>query len=151
MPIPSHHRRVLIFVLLSLIVAVVLIATYRDAIYNELDRLKLVPQPERFTELYFDNYAALPKKTLANQPILFAFTVHNLEGITTTYPYSVYFIDANGIRTSIDKNSVTIPDNATTSVTVGYTFKTSNLTGQVVVNLLNLNQQIDFILPNTNP
>lgn len=130
----------------------VLIALLFGCIYLYTNRvaLKIVPENQPLTELYFTDYAKLPTATVAGQPISFSFTVDNLEGVTTTYPYTVYFEDRNGDQTEMVKSSVTVANNATTSVSVPYTFNTSNLNGSVVVDLTQLDQKIDFLLPNTN-
>ncbi len=138
------------------IVAVLLAASFiayqkRDVIYGELNALKLIPIPERFTELYFENSSSLPRKTVAGQPISFSFTIHNVEGTTTTYPYSVYFKYPNGAQISFANSNVILAADASTSIKVTYIFPTSNLAGIVVVNLTQLNQQIDFLLSGTNP
>jgi hypothetical protein len=141
----------LIITLLVLVVAGIFIYVNRTELYTEMNRLDLVPKPEALTELYFNDYAELPKTTVANQPISFSFTIHNLEGATTTYPYTVSFVYPDGTNNVFASSSVAIPNNGSDSVTIDYVFPQSNLTGSVVVNLTNLNQQIDFIVPNTNP
>jgi len=139
-----------IIVLIAALAALILYMN-RGSIHGELNNLKLIPQPEHFTELYFNDHLSLPKNTVAKQPISFSFIIHNVEGVTTTYPYSVYFEYPNGSHNLFTSSSVTLADNASTSITINHTFRTSNLTGMVVVNLTPLNQHIDFIVPNTNP
>jgi hypothetical protein len=112
---------------------------------------KLLPQPEQFTELYFNNYLSLPKTSVAGKPFTFSFTIHNIENATTVYPYAVYFKYPDGARTTLRTGSVTLANDATTTIPITYTFQTSDLHGEVVVALTELNQTIDFILPNTNP
>jgi len=111
-----------------------------------LTSANLIPQPERFTELYFENASTLPNATVALQPISFSFDIHNVEYATTTYPYEVYFQDAQGAMTMLAQNSVTLPANGSTVISVSYVFKTSNEPGRIVVDLTSLNQQIDFLL-----
>lgn len=123
----------------------------RTAIYNEMNNLKLVPQPEPFTELYFDNVPGLPKATVAKQPISFSFTIHNVEYKPVVYPYNAYFETPDGTELIFASNSVSLASNDSTTITASFTPLASNETGEVVVNLTNLNQQIDFLLPDTNP
>jgi len=139
-----------ILILLAAITAALYAA--RNVVYAELNDLKLIPQPERFTELYFENSANLPRATIANQSISFSFTIHNLEGVTTTYPYTVYFLYPSGTEATFASSSVMLADGASTTISVIHKFLTSNLTGRVVVDLPSQgDQQIDFLLPNTNP
>jgi len=147
----KRGRSLLLIILLVAALAALILYMNRSAIHGELSNLKLIPQPEHFTELYFDNHLSLPKNIVAKQPVSFSFVIHNLEGATTTYPFSVYFEYPGGTRITLTSSSVTLADNASTSIAVVHTFRTSNLTGMVVVNLMTLDQQIDFIVPNTNP
>lgn len=133
------------------VVAIILLAYQaKGAIYAQLNNLKLIPQPERFTELYFLNSSFLPRETVAKQQMAFAFVIHNVEGVTTTYPYAAYFEYPDGSKTSLQGGIVSLANNASTTISVTHTFRSSNLTGEVVVNLTSLNQQIDFLLPNNN-
>jgi hypothetical protein len=109
--------------------------------------LKLVPTPERFTELYFNNYSAIPKNTTANKPFTFSFTISNREGATTAYPYTVFFKDPSGTVDVFASNSVTLTDNTSSTVVISHTFVATGETGEIVVNLTQLNQQIDLLLP----
>ncbi len=124
---------------------------YGSTVYAGLNSLKLIPQPERFTELYFNNSSNLPRATVAKKPISFSFGIHNVEATTTVYPYEVYFVDNTGYRVNFTSGTVTLASDASTTISVSYTFQSSNLTGEVVVNLPSLNNQsIDFLLPNSN-
>lgn len=138
------------FVLLAVLVTAIFLYIARAQVYAEMNNFKLLPQEETFTELYFDNYISLPKVAVANQPFSFSFTIHNVEGATTTYPYAVYFEYPDGTQTPFQTGNVTLSDNASTTITVTHTFIASNVKGEVVVSLTNLKQSIDFILPNTN-
>jgi len=135
-----------------LLVVLVSCAFYvgRGTIYATMQNLKLIPQPERFTELYFDNYLSLPKNTVAGKPIAFIFTIHNLEGVTTTYPYAVYLDEATGTRIIFESGLITLADGESRNITVSFPALTSNLTGKVTVNLTTLNQPIDFLLTGTS-
>ncbi len=147
----NRGRIFLVATLVVLLAIAIFIYAERGKVYAEMNNLKLVPQNEAFTELYFNDYAALPKNTVAGQPVAFSFTIHNVEGVTTTYPYNVYFAYPNGAKDVFASTSITLASDASSSITIYHTFATSNLEGQVVVDLSNLNQTIDFILPDTNP
>ena len=147
--------RVLVITLLILVCVLFVAYKYRAAVYAEMNTLKLVPEPERFTELYFTNPAAIPTSTIAGQPMSFAFTIQNLQGVTTTYPYTAYFKNPAGQTIPLARGIVSLADNASTSIPVLYTFPTSttdgSITGEVVVALPTLNnQRIDFLLPYNN-
>lgn len=139
-----------IIIIIALISAVVVLYIYRDAAYTQLNNWDLIPRPETFTELYFDNASSLPRATVAGQPVSFAFTIHNVEGTTTVYTYIVYFQGDDGSRTIFTGDNVSLASDASTTISVAHTFPTSNEQGEVVVDLPALNQQIDFLLPDTN-
>lgn len=149
----TSTRSKVIFVAISLaiLIAIFELPEIRATVYAELSELKLIPMPERFTELYFNNHLSLPKQTVAGQSASFSFTIHNVEGITTTYPYRVYFEYPRGHQVDFASSTVTLADGATTTVAVSHIFLASNETGKVVVDLTALNQQIDFLVPATNP
>ena len=131
-----------------LVVGGALLYGYRGALYGEMNRFKLLPIPERFTELYFQNSALLPKQVVNGQSISFSFTIHNAEGVTTVYPYAVYFETTDGQRATFAGNTITIDDGASKTIVISHTFATSNIKGKVIVSLTQLNQEIDFLLPN---
>jgi len=142
--------RIRTVIIILVIVAVILAGSFyvygkQFVVYQGLVSLNLIPQPERYTELYFENASALPSSTVAGQPISFSFVIHNVEYATTTYPYEAYFQDAEGNTTVLAENTVVLPDNGSTVITVSYLFNTTNEAGRVVVDLTSLNQQIDFL------
>jgi len=142
-------------VIILLIVVLVLVATvaiyrYQAGISDALSTVKLVPTPEAYTELYFNNTESLPTSTIAGKPTVFSFTIHNVEGTSTIYPYAVYFQPANGAQLVLVSSTVSLADGASTTIEIAHTFQTSNIDGRVVVDLSSLNQEIDFLLPNIN-
>lgn len=137
--------------LIGVFVLFVLVAEGNSkAVNSALRKLNLVPITETFTELYFDDYSKLPTKSVVGEAINFSFTVHNLEGKTTTYPYSVYFEYPSGQKVTLKTGQLIIPNGEFGNVNVNYVFKTSNLYGKVYVRLNNLDQKINFILPSYN-
>ena len=146
----NHKKTPWIIAAISVTILVVVIFLFRTAIYQEFNNLKLVPEPETFTELYFNNPNNLPKVAVKGEKEIFSFTIHNLEGVKTLYPYSVYFLSQNGVRTIFAKGNVVINNGDSDSITVPYVFASSDEKGMVVVMLTSLNQQIDFLIPDTN-
>lgn len=61
----------------------------RQAIYDQMYDWKLIPRPERLTELYFTDHRNLPATYAPGQQQTVKFTVHNLEHRRTTYKYAV--------------------------------------------------------------
>ena len=138
---------VVILVVLLLAAVAVLMYAQKDAVYAQLNAWHLVPVPERFTELYFEDHTKLPTTIAQGEPASFSFTIHNLEGATTVYPYQVYFRYLDGTQVVFSTGTVQIPDNGYDTTGVVYKFISSPKQGSIGVNLLNLNQRIDFLLP----
>jgi hypothetical protein len=115
-----------------------------------MNRWDLLPKSETFTELYFDDAESLPTKTLKDLTVTFSFTIHNLEGQPMDYPYIVYFLKPNGDRITLASGTTELTQDEARSISVEHTFLASDRKGKVVVELVNLNQSIDFIVPNTN-
>ena len=115
----------------------------RASVYNELIALDLIPKPEKLTELYFNDNANLPGSAKSNQVIRFAFVIHNLE--TTDYQY-VYNVDviANGTRHTVDRGNVLVKDNQFYVKNEKFNLMNSSESQEVVVELTNKQQSIDF-------
>src|ERR1700677_2498708 len=115
-----YSKKGLIWGLVLLLVAagIFAVSTYRTQIYAEMYALKLVPENTPFTELYFENPSSLPQQIIANQPLSFAFTIHNVEGVTTTYPYSAYLQYPYGFKDIFATGTTTLPDNASTTINI---------------------------------
>ncbi len=115
----------------------------RTAIYNELATLDLIPKPEKLTELYFNDNAHLPNSATGNQVISFAFVIHNLE--TTDYWYAyVVSVNANGTRHIVDSGNVLVKNNQYYVENEKVNLLNSPGSQEVVVELTNKQQSIDF-------
>lgn len=137
--------RLLLFTF-GLILAVFFVYTWRHQVYSVLYEWKLIPRPEHFTELYFENYKDLPKTVAVGQSIVFAFAVHNLEGERVEYPYEVYSLSGNGTRSSIKQDRIFIDNNGFKTVDISYIFPESEKKETVFVVLTSMQQDIHFTL-----
>lgn len=122
---------------------------YQASIYATFVAWELVPKPETFTELYFENPSALPHEIAVDEPFSFAFTIHNLEGATTTYPYQVYLQYPTGEVIPLTGGQSVLANNAVTTITAKGTLHYPNQQFKVVVTLPSKNQHIDFSLVTT--
>ena len=104
-------------------------------------------KPETFTELYFEDHLSLPSKIIYLQENKFNFTIHNLENKDMEYLYEVY-IDVNGEKQVIDKNFVVIKKNEYKTISEYFTITLPTARARIIVNLININQQVDFWLEN---
>src|SRR5450759_2491273 len=143
-----------LFKLASLLIGVTLVVGMliffnlnRASVYNELVALYIIPQPEKLTELYFNNNANLPSSAKSNQIVSFAFVIHNLE--TTDYQY-VYNVDviANGTRHTVDSGNVLVKNNQFYLKSEKFNLMNSPGSQEVIVELTNKQQSIDFWIGN---
>lgn len=115
----------------------------RAFIDNELVTLDLVPKPEKLTELYFSNNASLPDTATRNQTISFAFVIHNLETTDYQYVYSVS-VNANGMSHIVDSGNVLVKNNQYYVKSERFNLMNAPGRQEVVVELTNKQQSIDF-------
>ena len=105
-------------------------------------------KPETFTELYFENHLKLPNTITPPQESLFKFTVHNLEYKDMEYPYEVYIkcldIGCNGDKQMIDEGKFTLKYGEYKTIDENFTITLPTARVEVIANLINKNQKIDF-------
>lgn len=83
-----------------------------SAITHQLRTWKLLPEPERLTELYFSNHAKLPTTYTTGQTQTVDFAIHNLEYRTVDYKYRITQTDKNGENAvELARGSVTLQHN----------------------------------------
>lgn len=94
----------------SLAAVAVLIFTNSSAIAAQLNSWKLLPQPERLTELYFTDHAKLATTYTPGAPQKFGFMVHNLEYRHIDYSYTVTAVSEDGSQTQeLASNRISLP------------------------------------------
>lgn len=126
-------------------VLIVCIFSFKNQIIAKMNALKLLPQPEKFTELYFEDHLTLPT-TITTKPQSFSFTIHNVEYQTMIYPYDVY-AQIDDTKQEIDQKTVTIPANEYKTISESFTIATSAATkAEIVISLPKKQQQIDFFI-----
>ena len=103
----------------------------------------LKPQPERYTELYFDQPATLPSVWPA-KPVGFAFHVHNVEGRPVTYHYTVLETSATGVQTTVQAGQLALASDAAQDVAVQLALPVAKTRTEVTVVLPDQQQQIHF-------
>ena len=109
-----NYKRIIRIELLLLVVCFIVVGSFRLVrdvpSVKEALILATTVKPETFTELYFEDHLSLSNKVTLFKKNNFKFTIHNLENKDMEYPYEVY-IDVNGEKQMIDKNSVLIKNN----------------------------------------
>ena len=133
-------------ILIALIAMAVFLYGNKNEVYGKLNELKLIPGTEYFTELYLNDYLALPQSIKKDESIHFSFTIHNLENKDTQYYYVVYFKAANGQITIFDKNTKLINKGDKEIITETYSASNQNENGAIYIELPQQNQEIHFLL-----
>ena len=116
----------------------------QTAINSELVALDLLPKPQPFTELYFNDGVHLPDSvTTAHSVISFSFVIHNLEATDYQYTYEVY-VDTNGIKNIVDNGTIFVKNNHYYDKHEKFALMNSPGRQEVIVELTNKQQSIHF-------
>lgn len=138
----------LFVILITFILAAASIVYFQldsSKIHAQLSKITLTPQPESFTELYFENHSEISRATEINTPQTFSFTIHNHEHKTVNYQYEVYIQDDKTSSVSaIAKESVTLTQDQKKTFPISFLLLTPLERAKVVVNLINKKQEIHY-------
>lgn len=97
------------FIVTSLATLSGLLFVNQTAITQKLDDWKLLPQPARFSELYFTDERKLPSVLKVGSSQELTFTIRNLEHQTTTYNYKVIAASsASGAERLLGEGTLTL-------------------------------------------
>lgn len=92
------------------------------ALKNQLEKWRMLPEPERLTELYLTNSRNIPGSYTPGVSLPADFTVHNLEGRATTYNYTIAEQADNGTASYVlAKGSFSLNQNQTKAVRAAVT------------------------------
>lgn len=95
----SRRSLALIFALFAIVIVVASGVSLHQQIVNQLNAWKLLPEPEKLTELYFTKPNNLPSTYIPGQKQNVRFTVHNIEYQTETYQYKILEQSQDGSQT----------------------------------------------------
>lgn len=131
----------------GIIIIIGLGAIFHSPINHQLSGWKLLPEPEKLTELYFTQPNSLPKTYVPGQAQTVGFTVHNLEYQTTTYHYDIIesSLDNNQTQT-LTTGSFTLNQNGYKQTSVNISTADLGQRAKVEVELVNQNESIDYLL-----
>jgi uncharacterized membrane protein len=130
-----------------IIVIIALGAIFHSAIDRQMRDWKLLPEPERLTELYFTHPNSLPTTYTPGQTQTVDFTVHNLEYRTTDYQYKIIEQSQDGSQSQTQAvGSFTLPQNAYKPEAVMIPTADIGQNAKVEVELVNVHESIDYLL-----
>ena len=120
---------------------------FRSDIHKQLNNWKLLPQPEKLTELYFTNPNSLPTKYSPEQTQTVSFTAHNLEYQTVDYNYKIVeSSQTNNQSQTLVSGNFTLSQNGYEKKSVNITTADLGSNVKVEVDLINVNESIDYLL-----
>jgi hypothetical protein len=122
----------------------IIITLSSSAIDRQLHSWKLLPEPERLTELYFTDHAALPTSYSPGATQTVSFTVHNLEYRTTSYHFVISQRSQTGKQTlGLASGNFTLKQNQYSNQKI--TVSLGDLDrSQVIVSLTPGNENINY-------
>jgi len=124
---------------------------WRPAITNQLNNWKLLPEPEKLTELYFVHPNSLPTSYTPGGSQTVSFTLHNLEYQTVTYRYQIIEESQNGSNATVLNSSVfTINQGQYRTVSYPATLVDAGQDAKIVVSIPTVNESIDYVLTRSN-
>ena len=108
---------------------------------------KLLPEPERLTELYFTDHTKLPTTYTPSEMQTVTFTVHNLEYRTTTYHYSITQASEDGSQTQeLASGDFTLQQDKYQKASAPITLADFGPRSKVAVTLTNTKESISYWL-----
>lgn len=123
----------------------VLVLVFQTPLKRQLHAWKLLPEPERLTELYFDKHTTLPATYRPGVTQHFSFTVHNLEYQTFTYSYQVIEqTEAGDHKAALSSGSFTLSQGEYRSVPINANLTDLGKRAKVVISLEPVNESIDY-------
>jgi uncharacterized membrane protein len=134
----------------AIIIIIALIALLHTPVDHQMRSWKLLPEPEKLTELYFTHPNNLPTKYMPGQQQAVSFTVHNLEYQTTGYQYKIIETSQAGDQAvTLASGSFSLQQNQYKSPTVSITTADLGQNVKVEVELVNQHESIDYLLERT--
>jgi hypothetical protein len=131
----------------SILIIIVLAVVYHGAIDRQMRRWKLLPEPEKLTELYFTNPNSLPSKYTPGQVQTVSFTTHNLEYANTSYKYVITENDSSSNKSvNLASGNFRLPLNGYEKKSVSISTVDLGQNVNVKVDLVNQNESIDYLL-----
>ncbi len=125
------------------LVLFLLLFTDKTSVVALLNKYNLLPQPERFTELYFEDHEKLPKEIIATQEPKFKFTVHNLEYEPFTYDYKVQALSTESAKL-LNEGTFTLKHDEYKTISGSISTAEASIRTKINVSLENKNQSIHF-------
>jgi len=130
---------------LGALVVLGVLALFQYALLGSARNARLVPRPQRYTELYFAPPAALPAQILVGSTLPLSFVIANHEGSARLYSWSALWEKAGGVEV-LTSGTAHVADGQAVRVRSSAALGAISGVGVVVVKLAAPVQKIDFHL-----
>lgn len=100
-------------------------------------------QPERFTELSFEDPQHLPKTVAAGQPASFKYRIVNHEAADVTYHTRITIVE-NGRLRVLEQSRVLVPNGGNTTLSVSFATAKSDTSLELIVDLIDQGESLHF-------
>ena len=147
-PTSHYHHPLFKLIAIPIVIFVCLIFANTNPAIKKAINLATTIQPETFTELYFENHNQLPTTIIRFQIYPYSFTIRNLENKDIEYHYKISG-QRNNQTIFEDYYTINIKKGETKTIndTVG---PLKNLQTKIIIELIDQNQQISFLMNGTN-
>ena len=115
----THHKKY--WVAAGVLCVVVLAFASSGAIAKQLDSWDLLPKPEPYTTLSFNDYQKLPTKAKPGEDQHVTATVRNIQHQETTYRYTLSVVPMGGEEQVVKQGECTIAHEATCQIDEHFT------------------------------
>lgn len=137
----SGYGKVALFVAIAVVLTLAI--TLHSSQLSRLFKLATTRQHQTFSELYFTDYAALPKNITAGKTYAVPFTTVNHETKSVTYNYLAQIVE-NGTVQSMESGSFRLSDTQSATNIVRYFAQKPGDQVVVVIKLVNQNETINY-------
>ncbi len=125
--------------------------TQASAIKNQLNDWKLLPRPEKLTELYFTYPNNLPSTYVSNQKQVISFTIHNLEYQKMNYRYQIIESNQSGTKSiTLKSDNYSLQQNGYVGLSIGESIQDLGSRVKVSVTLSPVNETISYWVVRSN-
>jgi uncharacterized membrane protein len=146
----SRRSLALILVPLAIVVVLSLGISFHQQIKNQLIAWKLLPEPEKLTELYFMNPNNLPTIYTPGQKQYVHFTVHNIEYQNETYSYKIVEQNQDGSQIQLlSSGQFTLQQNQYQGLNVGVSPADLGTRAEIIIELPTVNENISYLVNRT--
>ncbi len=140
----TRNIAILSATLFTLLSAVVLLSANTHSIKSILNTYHLLPEPEKFSELYFERHMELPQTSNQNEQIPFRFTLHNLENKVMEYKYQITAETTSSGKLLLDEGFIRLAHNDMKTIDANPMISSVSGRTKIEVSLPDQQQNIHF-------